>query len=292
MTPTPKPLRPYFTITPSITQAVSSNGAGQAETPLPTPTPFQYTVAPGDTLSQIAEKFGIALDALLAANPGVDPNAMSVGSVLKIPGGQQNISGEATPTPVPLPIDQVACHPIADGGAWCFVLVRNDTPDSVENVTGQLSLRDASGASIGNQPVVLPLDLIPAGGALPLSAYFPPVVPPDATPQVQLLTASRLLAGDPRYLPATLGNTLVTVESSGLLAQVRGTISLPDDSKAARLIWVAAVAYDAAGNVIGVRRWQSTAGLAAGGSLPFSFLVSSVAGRIDRVQFSVEARPQ
>jgi len=51
------------------------------------------------------------------------------------------------------------------------------------------------------------------------------------------------------------------------------------------------VAYDESGNVIGVRRWESTAGLPAGGGLPFAFMVSSVAGKIARVEFAVEARP-
>lgn len=288
----PQELRPYLTVTPSATAPTSLNVVGGAETALPSPTPFTYSIAPGDTLSQIAEKYGVSLDALIAANPGVDPNAMSVGGTLKIPSDQQNVSGQATPTPVPLPIEQAACHPVSDGGAWCFALVHNDSANVVENVTARLTLLDSKGQSIGDQTALLPLDIVAPGESLPLSVYFPPSVPIDARPQILLLTAESLLPGDQRYLEAQITNTLVTVDWSGLNAEVRGTATLPSDSKPAASVWVAAVAYDAAENVIGVRRWESSAGVGPGGTLSFAFTVSGVAGRIERVDFAVEARPQ
>jgi len=288
----PKELRPYVTTTPSATEPVSTSVLGAAQTPLPSATPFQYMVAAGDTLSQIAEEFNLPLDAVLAANPGVDPNALSVGSVLKIPSGQSNASGESTPTPVPLPVEQLACHPTSDGGAWCFALVHNDSADLVENVTARLSLLDSTGKMLSSQTAPLVLDILPPGEALPVTAYFPPEIPLDAIPQIQILTAIRLLPGDQRYLPAAVGDTLVTVDWSGLNAQVRGSVTLPADARPGGEVWVAAVAYNTAGNIVGVRRWESSAGLAAGGSLPFSFMIASIAGRIGRVDFSVEARPQ
>ncbi len=290
-TPPPRDLKPYLTIPPSLTESAADSIVGGAQTPLPTPTPFQYTVAAGDTLGQIAQKFNVSLDALLATNPNVDPNAMSVGSILKIPSAQQNTSGEGTPTPVPLPIEQVACHPTSDRGAWCFALIHNDTMDLIENVTAQVSLQDSAGHPIGSQTALLPLDILPAGQSLPLSVYFAPDIPLDAKAQIRMLTAIRLLPDDPRYLPAAIGDTLVSVAWSGLVAQVRGVVTLPAAAKPARQVWVAAVVYDADGNVISVRRWESNAGLAPGGSLPFSFQVASVAGWIERVDFSVEARP-
>ncbi len=45
-----------------------------------------YTVQPGDTLSGIAEKFGVSLQALEAANPQIqDPNRIFPGQVITIP---------------------------------------------------------------------------------------------------------------------------------------------------------------------------------------------------------------
>jgi LysM repeat protein len=44
-----------------------------------------YVVKAGDTPLAIAEAEGVDVDDLLAANPDVDPNALTVGDELKIP---------------------------------------------------------------------------------------------------------------------------------------------------------------------------------------------------------------
>ncbi len=289
-TPIPSTLQPYQTMTPSATASGPEGLVVSFETPLPTPTPFVYVVASGDTLSQIAEKFNVSLDVLMAANPNVDPNSMSLGQKLNIPSNPKNPTGESTPTPVPFPVQQIACYPTADRGMWCFVLVHNDSNDFMENITAQVSLI-SNGQTISSQTALLPLNILPPNSSMPLTVYFAPDVPSDAKPHAQILTGIRLLPGDERYLPATLQNTLVQVDWSGLSAQVSGQVVLPADAKAAKLIWVAVTAYNEAGRVVGVRRWESNAELSAGGSLPFAFMVSSVAGKISRVDFAVEARP-
>lgn len=290
-TPLPPTLDVYPVATFSPTAGQPNGLVISAETPLPSPTPFAYTIKSGDTLSQVAEKFNISLDALLAVNPDVDPNAMSVGQTLQIPSNPTNRTGESTPTPVPFPVQQIVCYPTADRGMWCFALVHNDSHDFIENVTAQFTLLASDGKSIASQTALLPLNILPPDTSLPLSVYFSPDVPADAKPQVQILTAIRLLPGDTRYLPATIDNTLTQVDWSGRSAQVSGQVLLPADSKAASLVWVAAVAYDETGGVVGVRRWESTAGLSAGRKLSFSFLLSGAAGHIVRVEFAVEARP-
>lgn len=44
-----------------------------------------YRVQPGDTPSSIARKYNVKLDALMSANPGLNPRRMQVGQVLNIP---------------------------------------------------------------------------------------------------------------------------------------------------------------------------------------------------------------
>ena len=44
-----------------------------------------YTVQSGDFPGRIAEKCGVAVQDLLDANPGIDPNALHVGDKLNIP---------------------------------------------------------------------------------------------------------------------------------------------------------------------------------------------------------------
>jgi LysM repeat protein len=57
------------------------------------PNGMPYTIKAGDTFYNIARTFGISLDALLAANPGVNPNRLYIGQVICVP--------HSTPTPPP-----------------------------------------------------------------------------------------------------------------------------------------------------------------------------------------------
>ena len=291
-TPTPpETLQPYFTRTPSVTPEEPAGLVETFETPLPTPTPFVYEVQSGDTLSGIAFKFGISLDELVAANPDVSPNSMSIGTKLNVPSNPANPPSASTSTPVPAAVKQIECYPTADRGMWCFVLVHNDTQSVIENLSAQVTLEDANGDAVGSSPALSPLNILSPDASLPLTVFFPPDVPVDAHPQVQLLTGIHLQPDDARYLPVTLHNTLAQIDGSGRNALVSGTVRLPEDVQPAKLVWVAAVAYDEFDRVVGVRRWESTAGIAPGSGLEFAFEVSSLAGRIERVEFVVEARP-
>lgn len=290
-TPIAITLVPYLTTTPSAT-ASQPKGLVEAQSAVvPSATPFQYNVKAGDTLSQIAEQFHVSLDALLAANPDVNPNALTIGSSLKIPSSAGSAAGNATATPVAFAVQQIACHRIADGGAWCFVLVHNDLSDPIENITAQVSLINPGGDSVSSQTATLVLDILPPHRSLPLATFFKPPVPENALPQVQILTAMQLLPSDTRYLPAQIQNTAVKPSASGLSAEVSGEVTLGPASKRAEAVRVAAVSYDQAGNMVGFRQWDGAGGLDPGAKLPFSFILASVAGRIDRVEFAVEARP-
>ena len=287
----PGTLQPYSTRTPSVTPEGPEGLVVEFETPLSTLTPFTYQVQAGDTMSGIAFRFGISLDDLVAANPGISPNSMSIGTELNVPSSPANPNDASTPTPVPATVEQITCYPTADRGMWCFVLVYNDTQNMIENLSAQVTLQGANGDSLASAPALSPLNILPPEDSLPLTVFFPPEIPPEAKPLAQLLTGIHLQADDARYLPATLHNTLALIDSSGRNAQVSGMVRLPEDVQPANLVWVAAVAYDEFGHVVGVRRWESTSGIDPGGSLEFSFEVSSVAGEIERVEFAVEARP-
>jgi LysM repeat protein len=46
---------------------------------------FNYTIQAGDTLNEIASRFDVSLEDLLNLNPGVDPNNLWVGQIIRIP---------------------------------------------------------------------------------------------------------------------------------------------------------------------------------------------------------------
>ena len=256
---------------------------------LPTPTAVLYTIKAKDTLGGIAQRYGTTVDALMAANPGVQPSALVVGSSLIIPpaGGQP---GNATPTPAPLPILQARCWPETGGGLWCFALFQNGYAEPAGDLAAQFSLLDASGRELASQIVYGLLDILPAGETMPLAAHFPPPVDLQAVPRVTLLTSIRLLPGDARYLPVMLDDTLVNIDATGLLAQVSGRAVLIGPGTA-NTLWILATAYDAAGEVVGVRRWDASSPLTADAPVQFDFLVSSAGPGITRVEFLAEARP-
>ena len=288
-------LTPFATSTVALDTPLRTvqtpEGLVAAETPLPSPTPFTYTVKAGDTISSIALKFGVSMADLQAANPEISPNTMSIGEVIKIPSNPDNPSGEPTPTPAAFTVQQIKCYPTADQGMWCFILIHNDFSDFLENVSAQVTLVDANNITLASQTALLLLNILPPNSSLPLTVFFSPEIPQDAKPHVQILTAIRLLPDDKRYLPATIDNTIVRVNADGLTAQVNGQVFMPSNAKNASQIWVAATAYDETGNVVGTRRWEWDKGLAAGGNLPFEFMLSSIGGKISRVDFAVEARP-
>ncbi len=136
LTETPRPTAPAArgTVPPSptppllVTEVTLSGAAGaagaQATAPTPaaavTPTPpapqqvvvspaapgtgttgvayFTYTVQAGDTLAQIAARFNVSQEAIVQLNGLTDPNVLTVGQQLKIPGAPPADAGTTTST--------------------------------------------------------------------------------------------------------------------------------------------------------------------------------------------------
>ncbi len=67
------------TPTNNDTVAISSGGAASATTP------GVYKIQSGDNFAKIASNKGISLQAVLDANPGVDPRRLQIGQEIKIP---------------------------------------------------------------------------------------------------------------------------------------------------------------------------------------------------------------
>lgn len=70
------------TSTPGSSQQLTSTQARSASGTTPGRV---HTVRAGETATQIARRYGVRLDALLSANPRLDPRRMQVGDTLKVP---------------------------------------------------------------------------------------------------------------------------------------------------------------------------------------------------------------
>lgn len=76
------------------------------------------TVRPGDTLFSIARRFGTTVEALLAANPGIDPNNLQIGQVICLP----------APAPGPVPCPGGRIHVVQPGETLFLIAQRNGIP--------------------------------------------------------------------------------------------------------------------------------------------------------------------
>jgi len=321
---TPGVLTPYYTPTPSRTPTLPAPPPSLEAlpvTPAPSATPFTHTVAKGETMLGIAFQYSIGLDVLLAANPDVDPQFLTVGTQLVIPLGGQVAEVQPTATPMAVGWQGPVCHRSADGGAWCFVLAQNEQADGLENLSAWIGLFDGQGQLVAGQVAIGGLNLLLPGGALPLAAYFAPPLPEAFTAQAEPLSALAVTDGNARYLQAEIKELGVDVAAGGGQAVGSGEVWLA--GPAPRLVWVEAVAYGAEGQVVGMRKWeaeQPCTGLfpaatptgAATATLEaistpnapvmsppvvlafctrFDLTVYSLGPAIQRVEFLVEARP-
>jgi LysM repeat protein len=131
--------------------------------------PTTYTVQPGDTLSRLANRYGVTVDALVAANEIEDRDLIRVGQVLTIPA-----STAAPPTPV-APASGVLTYTVQPGDTLARLATRygvtvdalveaNEIEDRDLIRVGQVLL---IAAPTGPLPTLTPSPR-PAGGPLQL----------------------------------------------------------------------------------------------------------------------------
>lgn len=260
--------------------------------PPPSPTPVLFEVASGDTLLGIATRYGITLETLLAANPGVDPQFLAVGTVLHIPAADGSIVSvpEAQATPIPLEVGMPICYADVAGGEWCVIDVHNNTALAAENVVVSVQRFNDVGDLNSTQNATLLVNRLPAGETLPVLTYFSEASA-DQRYAAQLISALSVPAGSARYLDVFVGDALqVAISVNGTSAEISGSLGLSGTLDAAR-VWLLAVAYDVEGNVVGVRRWESTTPLSGGGSVNFMASVFSLGPPISSIKVFPEAQP-
>ena len=271
----------------------------------PSPTPVYYEVQSGDNFSSIAARYGIDLSELLTANPMIDASVLQVGTSLLIP---VTLTPEPTPTsttefsptpttppeisPTPTPqtvmLSDPVCYSDALGGLWCFVLVENMQDEPLENVSALIALGEGEQAL--QEIAITPLNLLPDGEALPMSAYFQSPIPQNITPFVQLEYFLPVMPGDDRYLSVEMVEQKVDIQDDGQMAVVSGEISLSGDQPGAEYVWVNATAFDQDGKIVGIRRWEAMEDLDPGSRLTVDLRVYSLGGSIERVDVLVEAK--
>jgi murein DD-endopeptidase MepM/ murein hydrolase activator NlpD len=118
----PAPPTPTSTLPPSLPTPAPTLTPTPADTP--TPEPLVYVVESGDTLSDIASRFGTTVEAIMDLN-GLTDTTIYSGTELRIPAGEQPAPAPteaAAPTPAeqapPTPTVVATTAPVADTQNW------------------------------------------------------------------------------------------------------------------------------------------------------------------------------
>ncbi|MGD0174760.1 MAG: LysM peptidoglycan-binding domain-containing protein [Anaerolineales bacterium] len=259
--------------------------------PMPTNTPTTYTVKKGDTLGGIATRFGIKVEDIQKANPGVDPNALSIGTVLIIPSASGSDGTiQPSPTPVELQVQFPRCFYQTGGGKWCLALIGNPGSDPVSGVSIRFSLyASATGYPSAVREIGLPLMVLPAGARTAAAAFFPPEESHDDILRVEILSAVRS-AEDAVTLPLTILKETSRMLTDGMEVTVDYQVDPQASSPAARLD-AALTLLDAGGQPIGFRISRIEGPVAQGAPQHLVLSAFALSGQPVKYELILQARP-
>jgi formylglycine-generating enzyme required for sulfatase activity len=183
MLPTHTPIPPTATPRPPTPTPVPPTATPIPPTPTPvppTPTPVIYVVQEGDTLSEIAKEFGVAMDALQEVNAISDPTRLQIGQELVIP--QSQAVPTATSTSVSPTIAPVV-HVVQAGDTLSEIAKQYGV--TVEALQEVNAISDPKRLQIGQELI------IPKGGTItPTSTTTEVETPSTSIPTTSTVTAT------------------------------------------------------------------------------------------------------
>ena len=281
-------LTPWNTATANApAPAIAPEQLAATPVPAPTPTPTIHIVALGESISSIALRYGLDMNAVLAANPEIDPYTLTVGTQVKIPlGNIQNQIG-VTAEPLVLELGEPECSRTPEGGLWCFAMLSNPLDEAAANLAVTFTRMNGASEEAVRQTVPAVLNKLDPGDVLPAVVYFAAPVPGDFKVSTSLASAFPASQSGKTYFSVDMGSP--TIELDGRLAKVIGEAVIAADPGKTVDVWIAALAYDAQGNLLGIRRTESRVTLEQGKSLIFNLNVYSTGSAISSVVIKVEA---
>ncbi|MDY6845854.1 MAG: LysM domain-containing protein [Chloroflexota bacterium] len=289
-------LRPYPSDTPSGTPLPTDYvSPTPSATITPTATQVYYDVREGDDMYGIAFGYGISPQAIMTANPTINPRMMGPGTSLLIPitpvpGATATATLALTPTATPpyAALQPPDCYHDAVDGLWCFVLLENNQGGALENVSAEVTVK--MGEDVRTETAMMPLNLLPAGASLPLVVYLEGPIPEEFSASAEVDFLLPVMPDDQRYLDVELVDQEVTIRDDGSRADISGTANIPEEGSGARYLWINVTALDSDGHVVATRRWEGESALSAGAQAGFNLTLYSLGGAIDRVEILAEAQ--
>jgi LysM repeat protein len=271
------------TTTPQATPTLSPATPPPQREAAVTPTPIVYVVQSGDTLIPIANKFGISVADVIAANGGLDPGSLQIGQRLTIPSGAlspgaSNADQTLLPSPTPLPYQIRGENAVRTAAGSLEVVgeVFNNTGTPLTNVQLMVLLKDSNDQPLQRQSAFVARDVIPPNETSPFRILFS--APPAGFATFSLLP----LRAEPGTLDAF---AKVTVENpngipNGSQFNVTG-LAKNNDSVPVRALRLVITAYDSERKVVGYRYVDAIQQpLEPGGSAPFEVSIVTASRNI------------
>ena len=287
-------LIPTATTTPTELIVPTVTAVDQTPTPFPTPTitptptPILYTIQEGETLLGIAIAQGTTTEAILALNPEVVPEALSIGQVIILPpvtAVSDTLTDVNTAVPANLSVTQIQTYETVVGSFWVVGEVTNAGEQAIENVQIAIRFLDDNGAEVDTAVAWAANPMIIAGESAPFGVLLPqkPTYAQLATAVTQGNVAADL--GE-RYVDFAVAD--VVVDNDEPAAKISGVVQNVgvDTAVSIQLIFTF---YDADGNVVGFVIRPLAEELAAGAGMGFVETAVSLAAPIEQVHVAAFA---
>ncbi len=281
-------LTPYLTSTTAVRPTAAATIAPQpTATPAPTATPLIHVLTLGETISSVALRYGLDMGTVLAANPGLNPRSLTVGTEIIVPVGDSVPQIGKVSEPLELDLGSPECISTFEEGLWCFVEVENALEQASTMVLVSFSLTEPGNNQNRQMNVPLLLHKIEPGQTIPVVAYFAPPILEGANASAELISALPLAESNRVFLPAAIVND--KVDLTGRTALVSGEVEISGETGDPATMRVAAMAYDASGRLVGARRMESEVTLESGDAVDFSIQLYSFGNPIANVIIYAEA---
>ncbi len=284
ITPTPvatPTVQAEATFTPLVSPTPGPATPAPTFTPMITPTPIIYVVQRGDTLLDIAFRYGVSAEAIQEANGILDPRRLQIGQELLIPQDEEFLARLPTPTPTPAPyaIENVGLYETPVGSLWFLGEVHNITTADIERVQVAITLQDENGETLATATAFTALDIIPSAGRAPFAVLFTHPPATFATYQAVALAGVVVSRLGSAYRDLTVTGHRGEAESAGAYTVEGEVVNVGQYD--AEAVTVVITAYDAEGRVVGVRAMDVTASLLpAGGRVSFRANIFPAEGQI------------
>ena len=264
---------PTATASPVFPTALPTDTPAPTSTLMPTAAPIAYVIQKGDTLIGIAVEYNVSLEAIEAANPGIDPGNLQLGQTVFVPAPEGGApSAAVASTPLPVNVGVFTCAPTPVASLICYGEFVNTTSEPITNLSARVTLLNPDNTTGDSVVVYAPLDLIPPGSAVPLAAVFANGNQRAAAGTV--LTADSGAALADRYAVLVVSDVAGGESSGGFT--LGGTVTNVAAVTVKDIVVVGTV-YNSAGAVIGYRKIALIEPLAASASAQFSITLPGVA---------------